>query len=435
MSLPLDIVFVLSLLLYILFTVSSRLILHFSVFYYRCRLTCDASTEPSECSGQCTNVCCTLNGDFDPWSDSNGILCPDGSPAPADGACPKLTPTLQPTPMLDDDCDTADETTCRDMCLDACAPETTTEECLDDCSNACCDEEDARKGDPWTSGQLCPDGSAPKRNLVSGDLRCAESGILDRSDQPTIEFVLNTPIPTQEPTSVPTGPDTPPPSRRPTPRPTPKPSLALQDACDVQSGEKWCESTHECYKEWQTICPTSVPCSRDDDCIIRIGGCGPYACKCTLLGINDAPPVECDPEQNEPCACADCVEGTCDNVRAVCIEGVCGKEEIELPDTNGEPTSSPTDPKEEPEDAGEDLILSEGDSMKLEIDFSMAWVIASPDADEAILDELPLLPGKFELWMNSKKGKRQIVRKFERNLDLIIEEVSDLTPRGVEDEQ
>jgi len=129
------------------------------------------------------------------------------------------------------------------------------------------------------------------------------------------------------------------------------------------------------------------------------------------------------------------VEGTCDNVRAVCIEGVCGKEEIELPDTNGEPTSSPTDPKEEPEDAGEGLILSEGDSMKLEIDFSMAWVIASPDADEAILDELPLLPGKFELWMNSKKGKRQIVRKFERNLDLIIEEVSDLTPRVVEDEQ
>merc|ERR1719199_580484 len=101
-----------------------------------CRLTCDASTEPSECSGQCTNVCCTLNGDFDPWSDSIGILCPDGSPAPTDGTCPKLTPTLQPTPMLDDDCDTADETTCRDMCLDACAPETTTEECLDDCSNA-----------------------------------------------------------------------------------------------------------------------------------------------------------------------------------------------------------------------------------------------------------------------------------------------------------
>lgn len=96
--------------------------------------------------------------------------------------------------------------------------------------------------------------------------------------------------------------------------------------------------------------------------------------------------------------------------------------------TDERPTSLPTGSPEE------DLLVSEGESMKLEVGFSMAWIV-SPDADQEVMDELPTLPSKFELWMNSDKGKKQIVRKFERKLDLIIAEVSDLMPRGVEDEQ
>ena len=365
---------------------------------------------------------------------------------PTDGECPEALPTLQPTPLLEEDpCDTADETTCRDMCIDACPPEADKDECLDDCREACCDvPEDAPKGDPWTTGQLCPDGTAPKRDLTNG-LRCDESNLRDGSFQPTIALVLNTPMPTSEPTPVPTGKDTPPPSRRPTPRPTPKPTLALQDECDVGSGEKWCDATGECYKEWQTICPSNASCSTDGDCLIRIGGCGPYACQCVLLGIDESPPVECDPDGSEPCMCAGCMEETCADVRAVCLEGVCARETLELSDTSNSPTMegptpSPTmeatyPPTDPPEDATvEDLIISEGESMKLEVDFTMAWIV-SPDAEQSVLDELPTLPNKFELWVNSNKGKKQIVRKFERKLDLIIEEVSDLTPRGVEDEQ
>ena len=456
---------------YFIFSIFSTYI-KCSLHVFRCLLSCDAgaSTNADECSDKCTDVCCTVDdtqvnadGDLDPWSDPNGILCPDGSPVPTDGECPEAAPTLQPTPVLEEDpCDTADETTCRDMCIDACSPETEEDECRNDCGEACCDvPEDASNGDPWTSGQLCPDGSAPKRNLTNGDLRCDEGSLREGSFQPTIALVLNTPMPTIEPTPLPTGEDTPPPTRRPTPKPTPKPTLALQDECDVNSGEKWCEATGECYQEWKTICPTSASCSTDGDCLIRIGGCGPYACQCVLLGIDEAPPVECSPDDSEPCMCAGCVEETCADVKAVCIEGSCTKESMEQSDTSSSPTvegptpsptidslnatDAPTDEgptpsptmeaTDPPEDVPvEDLIMSEGDSMKLEVDFTMAWIV-SLDADQAVLDKLPTLPNKFELWMNSNKGKRQIVRKFERKLDLVIEEVSDLTPRGVEDEQ
>ena len=399
------------------------------------------------------------DGDLDPWSDPNGILCPDGSPVPTDGECPEAAPTRQPTSMPErDPCDTADETTCRDMCIDACPAEADEDECLDDCSEACCDvPEDAPKGDPWTTGQLCPDGSAPKRNLTNGDLRCDENNLREGSFQPTIALNLTTPIPTIEPTPVPSGEDTPPPSRRPTLKPTPKPTLAIRDECDVVSGEKWCDATGECYKEWQTICPTSASCSTDGDCLIRIGGCGPYACQCVLLGIDESPPIECSPDDSEPCMCAGCMEETCADVRAVCLEGVCAKETMEVSlDTSDSPTmegqtplptmtNAPTDEGPTPmptleatgalEDAPiEELIMSEGESMKLEVDFTMAWIV-SPDAEQEVLDELPTIPNMFELWMNSNKGKKQIIRKLERKLDLIVEEVSDLTPRGIEDEQ
>lgn len=42
--------------------------------------------------------------------------------------------------------------------------------------------------------------------------------------------------------------------------------------CNVTSGEKWCESLQICFKEWQTICPTSASCASDDDCTLWGGG-------------------------------------------------------------------------------------------------------------------------------------------------------------------
>jgi len=137
------------------------------------------------------------------------------------------------------------------------------------------------------------------------------------------------------------------------------------------------------------------------------------------------------------------MEGTCSDVRAVCIEGVCGKDVVDSTGapTDERPTPSPTMEATEPTPSPtieatdpKELIMSESESIKLEVDFTMAW-IASPDAGQVVLEQLPALPGKFEIWIKSTRGKKMVLRRFEQKLDLIIEEISDLEPRGIEDEQ
>eukprot|EP00567_Pseudictyota_dubia_P018745 CAMPEP_0197433600 /NCGR_PEP_ID=MMETSP1175-20131217/1452_1 /TAXON_ID=1003142 /ORGANISM="Triceratium dubium, Strain CCMP147" /LENGTH=487 /DNA_ID=CAMNT_0042962037 /DNA_START=72 /DNA_END=1535 /DNA_ORIENTATION=- len=94
--------------------------------------------------------------------------------------------------------------------------------------------------------------------------------------------------------------------------------------CVTSDGEKWCESLQMCHKEWETACPTSASCVSDSDCRFRLGGCGPYACECVPLGINEANPIECSPENDPPCMCAGCASDVCSDVTAMCIEGTCG---------------------------------------------------------------------------------------------------------------
>lgn len=99
---------------------------------------------------------------------------------------------------------------------------------------------------------------------------------------------------------------------------------AQPSTCDKDSGEKWCESLQTCHYDWDIWCPTSASCQTDDDCRVWLGGCGPYGCQCTPLGIDEPNPTECDPGMLKPCACAGCIPGRCDDVAAACVEGTCG---------------------------------------------------------------------------------------------------------------
>eukprot|EP00562_Extubocellulus_spinifer_P032270 CAMPEP_0178711164 /NCGR_PEP_ID=MMETSP0699-20121125/18193_1 /TAXON_ID=265572 /ORGANISM="Extubocellulus spinifer, Strain CCMP396" /LENGTH=560 /DNA_ID=CAMNT_0020359811 /DNA_START=565 /DNA_END=2245 /DNA_ORIENTATION=+ len=107
------------------------------------------------------------------------------------------------------------------------------------------------------------------------------------------------------------------------------------NSCDATTGEKWCPSTQSCHREWETACPTTMPCAVDADCRVWLGGCGPYGCRCFALGVEEEEPTQCDPNADtegggEPCVCAGCVPGRCDDVRAVCLDGVnvCGLEDV-----------------------------------------------------------------------------------------------------------
>jgi len=118
-------------------------------------------------------------------------------------------------------------------------------------------------------------------------------------------------------------------------------ATARELSCDETSGEKWCVSRRECYKEWQTTCPTSASCASDKDCRMILGGCGPYACECLPLGINETDPVECSPNTDEePCACAGCLPDVCTNVMAACINGTCGM--VDVDDDSDRPSLMPS---------------------------------------------------------------------------------------------